>query len=248
MGSRAEGQWKEAGYIVISERKFSNSYSSFWNQLLPTADSFVRRLNLTCERFTKPIDSSLSVDRDKRAVINELAFRLFKEQANSGKISSGKIISLEQDVRSYIERLAPSIKKLTALSKEELIESEKIAASLSAYFYKPDFKAMTFWPLLKGCGQLDACRADIIYKNKLIEVKAGDRHFRITDLRQIITYLALNFYSQQYQLAYIALVNPRTGKEFECAIDTLIESCSGKKSVDVFSDVIDFLSAEVGSK
>ena len=79
-------------------------------------------------------------------------------------------------------------------------------------------------------------------------MKAGDRHFRITDLRQIIIYLALNFYSQQYQLAKVALVNPRTGKNFECSIDILIESCSGRKSVDVFSDVIDFVSAEVESK
>jgi hypothetical protein len=233
---------------MISERKFSNSFSSFWNQLLPTADSFVRRLNLASERFTEPLDSSLPVDRDKRAMINELAFRLFKEKVKSGKISSDKIRSLKQDVRSYIERLAPNIKKNTVLSKVDLIEAEEIAESLSGYFYKHDFTKIIFWPLFKGCGRLDACQADIIYKNKLIEVKAGDRHFKIADLRQVITYLALNFYSQQHKLVNIALVNPRTGKEFECRIDDLIESCSGRKSVDVFSDVIDFVSREVESK
>jgi len=233
---------------MISERKFSNSYSSFWNQLLPTADSFVRRLNLASERFTKPLYSAIPINRNKRAVINELAFRLFKEKTICDKISLSKIILLEKNVRAYIERLAPSIKKIRALSKEELLEAQKIADSLSAYFYKHDFKAITFWPLFKGCGQLDACKADIIYKKKLIEVKAGERHFRITDLRQIITYLSLNFYSQQYRIENIALVNPRTGKEFECAIDPLIESCSGRKSVDVFSDVIDFISTEVESK
>jgi hypothetical protein len=233
---------------MISERKFSSSYSSFWNQLLPIADSFVRRLNLECERFAEPIESAITVDRDRRAVINELGFRLFKEKAISGEISSDKLISIEQNVRAYIERLAPRVNKLTALSKAELIESEKLAASLSLYFDKPDFSTIQFWPLFKGCGQLDACKADIIYDTKLIEVKAGARHFRITDIRQIITYLALNFYSQQYQLANIALVNPRTGKEYECTIDTLIESCSGRKPVDIFSDVIDFVSTEEGSR
>lgn len=233
---------------MISERKFSNSYSSFWNQLLPTADSFVRYLNLASERFAVTFDSSLPADRDKRAVINELAFRVFKENANSRKISSVKMTSLEHDVRSYIERLVPSIKEIASLSKAELIEAEKIAESLLKYFHKSDFTAIIFWPLFKGCGQIDACKGDIIYKNKLVEVKAGDRHFRITDLRQIIIYLALNFYSQQYQLVNIALVNPRTGKEFECPIDTLIESCSGRKSVDVFSDIIDFVSTELMSK
>lgn len=232
---------------MISERKFSNSYSSFWNQLLPTSDSFVRQLNLASERFAGPVNSSTPVDRDKRAVINELAFRLFKEKATSGKISASKIISIEQEVRTYIERLAPNISNIPALSKTELIEVENISKSLSTYFYRPDFSVMFFWPIFKGCGQLDACKADIIYKNKLIEVKAGDRHFRIIDLRQIITYLALNFKSQQYQLTNIAIVNPRTGKEFECSTESLIESCSGRKSVDVFSDIIDFVSTEVGS-
>ncbi|MBI2265693.1 MAG: hypothetical protein HYU64_11050, partial [Armatimonadetes bacterium] len=116
------------------------------------------------------------------------------------------------------------------------------------FFNKADLTAIFFWPLLKGCGQLDACRADVIYKNKLVEVKAGDRHFRITDLRQIITYLALNFCSKQFQLANIALVNPRTGKAFECSIDTLVEACSGRKPVDVFSDIVDFVSTEVVSR
>jgi len=233
---------------MISERKFSSSYSSFWNQLLPTSDSFIRRLNLVCDRFAKPIDSSLPVDRDKRAVINELAFRIFREKVISSKIGSDKILSLEKEVRLYIEKLAPSIKKLSSLSKAHIKEAENIADSLSTYFYKCDFSKIIFWPYFKGCGQLDACNADIIYKNKLIEVKAGDRHFRISDLRQIITYLSLNFYSQQYHLANISLVNPRTGKEFECTTDTLIESCSGRKSVDVFSDIIDYLSTDVRSK
>lgn len=233
---------------MISDRKFSNSYSSIWNQLLPTADSFVRRINLVSERFCLPIDSDLSVDRDKRAVINELGFRLFKERANGSKVSSDEIIELEKIVRSYIERLAPNIKKISALSKTNLDESEKLADALSSFFYKVDLSTLVIWPLFRGCGQLDACKGDIIHGNKLIEIKAGDRHFKIIDIRQIITYLALNFNSGQYHLTHIALVNPRTGLEFECSIDTLIESSSGSKPVDIFSDIIDFISTEIVSR
>jgi hypothetical protein len=233
---------------MISEHKFSNSYSSFWNQLLPIADSFLRHLNLASDRFAAPIASSLPIDRDRRSVINELGFRLFRERAMSGSLSEEKVTSIERAVCEYIERLVPSISKLTALSKAERSEADKIAKSLSSYFFKPDLSTIIFWPQFRGCGQLGACKADIIYKSKLVEVKAGDRQFRVTDMRQIITYLALNFKSQQYRLANIALVNPRTGKEYECTIETLIESCSGRKPVDVFSDIIDFVSTEVMSK
>jgi hypothetical protein len=233
---------------MISEHKFANSYSSFWNQLLPIADSFLRHLNLASERFATPITSSLPIDRDRRSVVNELGFRLFRERTITGSLSEEKVTSIERAVREYIERLVPSISKLASLTKEERTEADKIAKSLASYFYKPDLSKIIFWPQFKGCGQLGACKADMICKSKLVEVKAGDRQFRVTDIRQIITYLALNFSSQQYQLANIVLVNPRTGKEYECTVETLIESCSGRKPVDVFSDIIDFVSAEEISK
>jgi hypothetical protein len=127
-------------------------------------------------------------------------------------------------------------------------ESEMLADSLSMYFGRTDLSAVKFWPVFKGCGQLDACRADIISGCNLIEVKAGERNFKITDVRQVITYLSLNFNSGQYPIMEIALVNPRTGLKFECGVDMLIELSSGRKAVDVFSDIIEFISAETGSK
>jgi len=78
--------------------------------------------------------------------------------------------------------------------------------------------------------------------------KAGDRNFKISDLRQLITYLSLNFNSKQFQINNIALVNPRTGLKYEATIPFLIESCSGRKPVDVFSDIVDFVSTEIKSK
>jgi hypothetical protein len=232
---------------MISERKFANSYASFWNQLLPTADAFVRKINLASERFCRPIDA-VSKDRNKRAVINELAFRLFKVIAAGNEIEPDMTDNLEKGVRDYIEKLIHSGFKIPALSKEEVAESERIAASLSMYFSKTDISPLKFWPLFKGCGQLDACRADIISGSKLIEVKAGERNFKITDVRQVITYLALNFNSGQYSIIEIALVNPRTGLKFECEADMLIEFCSGRKAVDIFSDIVEFISSETGSK
>lgn len=232
---------------MISERKFSNSYSSFWNELLPTADSFVRRMNLSLERYCYPIESKLESDRDKRAVINELAFRLFMKLAKGIELSDSEKIDLSDSVSNYIEKLAPNINISRPISKEEINEAESICTALATFFTARKFSALEFWPTFKGCGRMQACKGDIINDDKLIEVKAGDRHFRITDIRQVITYLSLNSISKQYAIEQIVLVNPRKGVFFETTVEILIEDCSRRKPGDVFGDIIDYLSAETVS-
>jgi hypothetical protein len=152
---------------------------------------------------------------------------------------------LSDEVCQYIERLAPSINFDTPISKEEIKEAETISASLAAYFSTRESEILQFWPYFKGCGRIHACKGDIICDDRLIEIKAGDRHFRITDIRQIITYLSLNSISRQYRIENIALVNPRRGLSFYITVDVLIEDCSRRKPVDVFGDIIDFLSSEI---
>ncbi|MGM0656330.1 MAG: hypothetical protein ACQETR_13580 [Thermodesulfobacteriota bacterium] len=230
---------------MISERKFSNSFSSFWNELLPTADSFVRRMNLSCDRYCLPTESPFEINRDKRAVINELSFRLFKNLAQGKELSIKDKMELSAKVSCYIEKLAKNIKIDQPISQEELDEAESLSFSLKSYFSKVDLPKLQFWPSFRGCGRIHACKGDIISNEKLIEVKAGDRHFRITDIRQIITYLSLNSISKQYAIHQVALVNPRKGLSFETTVDTLIEDCSRRKPVDLFGDIIDFLSTEI---
>lgn len=229
---------------MISERKFSNSYSSFWNELLPTADSFVRRMNLSLERYCHSTESKLESDRDKRAVVNELAFRLFMKLAKEIELSDSEKLDLSENVSNYIEKLAPNININRPISKEEINEAESICTALATFFPAREFSALEFWPNFKGCGRMQACKGDIIINDKLIEVKAGDRHFRMTDIRQVITYLSLNSISKQYTIEQIALVNPRKGVFFETTVEFLIEDCSRRKPVDVFGDIIDYLSAE----
>lgn len=230
---------------MISERKFSNSFSSFWNELLPIADSFVRRMNLSLERYCQPTESVLAIDGDRRSVINELSFRLFMIRSKGNKLSSNEKIELSITVSKYIEKLAPNINIALPISNDELNEAESLSSSLAAYFSSREIQSLMFWPDFRGCGRIHACKGDIISNNKLIEVKAGDRHFRITDIRQMITYLSLNSISKQYTIDNIALVNPRNGLSFETSVEVMIEDCSRRKAVDVFGDIIDFLSAEV---
>jgi hypothetical protein len=232
---------------MISERKFSNSFSSFWNELLPTADSFVRRMNLSLERYCLPTESRLEVNRDRRSVVNELSFRLFMSLAKGKKLSINDKMKMSLEVSHYIERLAPNINIDQPISKDEIEEAESLSSALAQYFFDTDLNKLQFWPVFRGCGRINSCRGDILSNGKLVEVKAGDRHFRITDVRQIIAYLALNSISKQYEIQHIALVNPRKGLFFETTVEDLIKDCSQRKPVDVFGDIIDFLSSEVVS-
>jgi hypothetical protein len=232
---------------MMSERKFSNSYTSFWTQLLPTVEAFVRQMNLANERFCAPV-GSVTKDRDKRSVVNELGFRLFRAKAMGMEITYELKEISERETRSYIERLIPGAVKIPPLSVKETAESERIAAALATCFGAEALPRLDFWPVFQGCGRLESCRGDIINGAILVEVKAGDRNFRVVDVRQVITYLALNFASKQYSLSKVAFINPRICKSYECGIDNLVEHSSGRKAVEVFEDIIEFLSAETGSK
>ncbi len=232
---------------MMSERKFSNSYTSFWTQLLPTVEAFVRHMNLANERYCAPVRSVTS-DREKRSVVNELGFRLFRAQAMGRKITNKFKTISERETRNYIEQLIHGGVKIPPLSLEEIAESERIAAALATYFGAEAVPGLNFWPVFQGCGRLESCKGDIINGAILVEVKAGDRNFRVVDVRQVIAYLALNFASKQYSLSEVAFVNPRTCKSYKCGIDNLVEHSSGRKAVEVFEDIIEFLSAETGSK
>lgn len=233
---------------MISERKFSTSYSSFWNQLLPTGDSFLRKINLTCERFCPPFETNIPPDRNKRAVINELSFRLFMRKSNGEKLDDKNISEIETSVRKYIVKLIRradvSINKLSSLELDEAIELSK---KLESFFRQTELKTLSFWPSFNGCGKIHKCNGDIVLSDKLIEVKAGNRKFRLNDLRQVITYLALNFSSKQYDLNTVILLNPRKGLSVEIGVEELILSCSRRKPVDVFLDIVEFVSSEIHS-
>lgn len=233
---------------MISERKFSSTFSSFWGQLLPMGKPFVRKLNLACERQVAPTISKMPVDREKRSVVNELSFRLFKEQVEKGKkVKTARLNELSGEVIKYIQRLSYNIPEIPPLSKEEIEEAVEIASSLMCFFPEAILQKLLFWPPFRGCGNIQPCQGDIILSDTLIEVKAGDRHFGINDLRQVLVYLALNFSSQQYDLKNVELINPRTGLYFNAPIKTIVEECSGRLPADIFLDIIEFVSNEVGS-
>jgi hypothetical protein len=90
-----------------------------------------------------------------------------------------------------------------------------------------DVHSLVVSPQFEGCGIVDTCVGDVLIGPVLYEVKAGDRPVRSIDIRQLLTYAALNFAKKHRPIDRIGLVNPRLGKFFEIDLDTLCEEVGG---------------------
>ena len=218
--------------------------------MLPRGDAFLRRVNGTYTQYSSEICSLSHADRDRRSIINELGFRLFLEIWEKRDITNQQIHDLANDVKKYISEIARREDDVILMppSAEEIRESKDIAKSISKFFSRFKGDPLLFWPEFPGCGIIQKCKGDILKGNTLIEVKAGDRTFRITDLRQVLTYCCLSFASRKYDLCSVILLNPRRGVFYETSIDELVKACAGVSAIDFFTDMVAFISMEGNSK
>lgn len=234
---------------MISERKFAASYTSFWNQILPRVDGYLRRINCLCERYEDEIPVIGSAHRDRRAIVNELGFRLFEAACAKKRVSVRRVLEISETVRQYVARLSRADDDIVRepVSESEIDEANAISASLKVYFKDTPIRELVFWPYFPGCGILHATKGDILYGKRLYEVKAGDRTFRVTDMRQILTYCAMDFAAGKYGIENVVLLNPRRGTHFCTSVEQIVKESSGGSPVDFFNNVIEFLSAETNS-
>ena len=235
---------------MISERKFAHSYTSFWNQVLPRVDSYLRLANCAYERYEDEIPFRISGHRDRRGIVNELGFRLFAESTTCGPVADDRIKILAESVRQYVERLSNAADGVAKeeVNEQEIKESMVIADSLSHYYQNIPPSELVFSPDFPGCGIIDSVKADILHGTELFEVKAGDRSFRVTDIRQVLVYCCLDFASKRHGIKTVVLLNPRRGTYFRTTVSDLVKECSGTTAVDFFGSVIDFVSTEPNSR
>jgi hypothetical protein len=233
---------------MISETTLAASYASFWRALTPNSERIIRRLNMGADRYYYPIQGASSPDR--RGFINEIGFRLFSATHGTGIQSSSeynaKKSAAVQMARDYVSRLdGVDPTDLTEPTGLEIAEAEEIARSISIFVTQQDsgHSVVRISPPFQGCGIIDACFGDILIDDKLIEVKAGERSFRATDIRQLLVYCALNAISRTYAISHVGCVNPRRGTYFVVDINTLCLELSSESSVQVLSDLTYFASS-----
>src|SRR5688572_23421659 len=153
----------------------------------------VRTINLNVQRFAPPM-SSLSRPAS-HGIVNELAFRLFVAASESGQTIDALS---DEAIASAIDSATGHIRGLRQLSRTpiqdpesaELREATALAKRHVRFFRRKGDLGLL--PRFPGCGWLGECAGDVLAEGTLFEVKAGQRAFRSTDVRQVLIYCALN--------------------------------------------------------
>lgn len=222
---------------MIDAVKFSTAFTAFWNMATPTCEHFVRKLNLNLyEREDIEMSGSSKTDR---AYIAEYGFALFVERrwpSIAGSTKSAQELVAKEEARKRIEPLRGKDAIPENLSEEQDAESKQIARRLGAFFSSRGSNT-TARPIFPGCGLIDHSEADVLSDLTLYEVKTVERGFRSNDIRQLITYCALNNLAGKHEVEKIGLFNPRKGISFELEIDLVAREISGKSANDLFEDI-----------
>ncbi len=229
---------------MISEKKFSSSFASFWQELLPSGEAVLRKINLEKSRFSPPLDSKVAADR--RDLVNEIGFLLYKNSIIN-KLSPKEIFNSEKQFDTICNQAIKIVGRfrgsIAAANGIEQNEAFKIANSLKEFFEQYKNAKIVISPDFAGCGFLDNCVGDVLSEKTLYEVKAGERNFRLVDIRQVFTYLALNYSSSAYEIKKVGFVNPRMGIYYNLEVNDLAIQLSGKSAIQVVSEIIEFISS-----
>lgn len=226
---------------MISEHQFSTHYSSVWRTVTPLSDGFWSFENKQAERIDVPL--APFAPKELRAVINEAAFRAFCDLHPHRKVTTKGVMesTIESQFSNAIEYVgrfsnAPAF-ALRDIDASCRVEALSLVVRLLRYF--PDNGRTVLRPKFKGCGLLSECEGDLIDGDCLYEVKAGDRPFRVLDLRQLLTYSALAYASNALSFSRIGLFNPRTGVAWSRSLEEVCQAVAGLKSNDTLSSLVE---------
>lgn len=247
MGGR-EGEPAKLEYsTVIDAATFATSYNAFWHANTPTCEHFVRRLNMDgLERFEPPMAKSST---SNRAVIAEFSFSLFVERKRNDLAGGERRPDDAIEEAAWLMakmRLAPYVNQGLTLDRkfdeDERREVVEILRSLVRFFTDPN-RRLVLRPTFSGCGFVDASEGDVIFGETIYEIKTVDRPFRGSDIRQTITYAALNFAAGQFDIGNIGLINPRRGQFCDIDLDYVCSEISGRPAQELLATIIQAISS-----
>ncbi len=237
---------------LIDALRFATSYNAVWSTLTPTCESFIRRVNLDgLERFAPPMTG---IATKQRVQIAELGFshfvELVLERENNGKrdresIFAAAVNEVDKRLRHMEQRGFVYDKKLR---DDEIAEAIEISSRIQQFIVHMETKNVIVRPHIQGCGIIDESEADIISDRTIIEIKTVDRQFRSIDIRQAITYAALNSINSKYTIDDLCLCNPRSGLYYIGNVEDVCHEISGISSVELFNEIISIISSGAPSR
>lgn len=243
---------------MISERAFAKSFASFWQELVPLLTP--RFVGLFNEAYKKtlvdetgrelhgvPIEPSTRAD-----IVAEFAFWGARMMQESGRAPDGLLDdpAMVQEVsqrafevvRQY-EGVKPDV--VGPLHPTELRQGLALVKNYASLYRacQPTTR-IEFGPRFQGCGFLNAAEGDLGIDGTLVEVKTTTRKVAGKDLRQLITYLALDAGAGRQRWSHVAVFNPRRGTLHRADVDALLLRISGgKPRVDVLGELVEFVQA-----
>jgi len=229
---------------MISEHEFANGYTSIWNEVTPLSSGYWKIENMLLTREAPAMESR--ADKGIRGVVNEVAFRAFCNFREQGLQADGQLIASAVDANlddsiAYVTRFAPRA-NVERQSFDGVCAHEAIALTRNLLRFFRGRLPITLRPQFQGCGVVSACEGDILEGNCLYEIKAGDRAFRISDLRQLLVYSALAYSAGAPQFQRIGLMNPRTGVSWTRSLEEVCQSIAGANPADVLSALVSHFS------
>lgn len=232
---------------MISELIFSRGHHSFWHKSFPFISRVVRKINLEKNHFESHFSSIIEPGR--RALVNEIGFRLFEYLKTNmildiKDIQANEIEKIKARALHYISGLQKSVlfAETGEVRHEEMEEASQICIRLSNFFlYNEPQKKLFTSPYFKGCGILNSCHGDVFCGDTLYEVKAGDREFRGDDVKQLLIYCSLANLQKHFNIDKVGLINPRNGYYSIISVNDAVEISTGNSVQDAFTEITNYL-------
>ncbi|MDP5133607.1 MAG: hypothetical protein NWQ54_22215 [Paraglaciecola sp.] len=235
---------------MISESTFSKKFTSFWNEILPNSKNYVRLINSgLLEPVYEPFDAA---DRkNNTALVNVHSFTMLRELCNKSQTSDQLFSNayfksqrfdflLNMDLK-YLSKFSYGAECTLPLSDKEKEQARQLFKQMYIRYFANNLKVVID-PKFDGCGFINESFGDFISGFKLVEIKSGERRFSLSDLRQLLVYLALNHYSRNsFHITHIELFNPRMGIVFTEAVDSFCLNLSALNSQDLFAEIQKFI-------
>lgn len=220
---------------MISEVSFSRGYTSFWIEYTPWLNDYITSIN---KYFVNSLYTPIEVQEDPsfRSINNVIAFTLFK---NIIKFNDNNLSKSFNEASAILKNFPRN--NLEDYSSDAL-QNEIINIQTKRLIENYKGKDILFSPQFNGCGILESCSGDIFYNDTLVEIKAGERMFTPSDLKQLIIYCALNGLSNsKIKIINIELFNPRQGLCWKSSLNDVIFSISDLPIDDLFNQIGKFL-------
>lgn len=233
---------------MISETYFASKYTSFWRDLLPGKNRYIRYVvNNDIETVEPPLES---IDTpSSRGFINYIAFKLSVKSLTK-EIDYSALEEFEQnselfesvfeEAKIFLEKFGETQDITYDITSEEVTLIKEIAKRIYRRYIAKIEKGCRFFPepSFQGCGVINSANGDLILDNVLIEIKAGKRKFSINDIKQILVYATLHSLNNNYgTLSSFELYNPREGFSFYDSFTNLCNELACASPQEIYSEI-----------